>query len=245
MLVRAKRSHLCIADLHLGYELGLVDAGFNLPDQTDAIAKSINSIEVGDNLLLLGDIKHSIPAARKYESYRIAGFIESLSERFSSITIVAGNHDGMLERSLPGEVSFADSKGITISDIGFVHGHGWPSDEVMVSKTLVWGHLHPCIKTLDRMGATVTMKCWLRGRVHPEAIKERYPKLKVEESVVVPSFNHLLVGGPVNEAKESRLSPLTRSSFVVLGEQRAYTLDGVDLGRVSRIAPRGCRAKTR
>ena len=145
LLVRSKQSYLCVADLHLGFEIGLMDAGFNLPDQTDSIARSLSLIDVGDNLLLLGDIKHSIPAARSFESYRITSFLESLSERFSSITVVAGNHDGMIERSLPEAVSFVDSKGIRISDVGFVHGHSWPSEEVMGSKTIVWGHLHPCI----------------------------------------------------------------------------------------------------
>jgi hypothetical protein len=222
-----------------------MDAGFNLPDQTDSIARSLSLIDVGDNLLLLGDIKHSIPAARSFESYRITSFLESLSERFSSITVVAGNHDGMIERSLPEEVSFVDSKGLKISDLGFVHGHSWPSEEVMGCKTLVWGHLHPCIKVLDRMGSAVTMKCWLRGAVHPEAIAKRYPTVKVEESVVMPSFNHLLVGGPVNEKNESALSPLTRSGFISLGEQRAYTIDGLDIGQVSRITGRTSRARTR
>lgn len=238
MLLRSKRSYLCIADLHLGFEIGLMEAGFNLPDQTDAMVRSISSIESGDNLLLIGDIKHSIPAARSFESYRITGFLRSLCDRFSSITIVAGNHDGMLERSLPDGVSFFDSTGIRISDIGFVHGHSWPSEEVMGSKILVWGHLHPCIKVLDRMGSAVTMKCWLKGGVHPEAVAKRYRKVKVEESIVMPSFNHLLVGGPVNEKNESSLSPMTRSGFIVLDEQRAYTLDGVDLGQVSRVGRR-------
>lgn len=245
MLLRGKRSFLCVADLHLGYELSLGDIGFNIPDQTDAILSALTNIDVGDNLLLLGDIKHSIPAARKMESYRITSFLEALSERFSSIIIVAGNHDGMLERSVPEDISFSDSKGISISDIGFAHGHGWPSEDVMNSKLLVWGHLHPSIKTQDRMGASVTIKCWLRGKVHPEAVVKRYPKMNVRESIVAPSFNHLLVGAPVNVENESALSPLTRSGFIVLGEQRAYTLEGIDLGEVSRISGKGRRSKFR
>lgn len=245
MLLRGRRSFLCVADLHLGYELELGQSGFNLPDQTGAMLKALTSIEVGDHLLLLGDIKHSIPAARTIESYRVAGFLESLSERFSSVTIIAGNHDGFLERSVPEGVSFLGSEGIRISDIGFVHGHSWPSEEVMKSKVLVWGHLHPCIKTLDRMGAAIIMKCWLRGQVHPEALTKRFPRTKVAESIVVPSFNHMLMGVPVNEENESKLSPLTRSGFVILNEQRAYTLDGVDLGQISRIALKNRRGKAR
>ena len=243
MLLRGKQSYLCAADLHLGYELGLVEAGFNLPDQTDAILKSLTSIDVGDNLLLLGDIKHSIPAARRIESRRITEFLESLSERFSSITIVAGNHDGMLERLVPDGVRFIGSQGVRIADIGFIHGHSWPSAEIMTSKVLVWGHIHPCIKTVDRMGAAISMKCWLRGPVHREALAKRYERIKVGESIVAPSFNHLLIGAPVNEAKGSGLSPLTRSGFVALGEQRAYTLDGIDLGPVAGMAHKGKRRK--
>lgn len=244
LLLRGRKSFLCVADLHLGYELALGEAGFNLPDQTDAILRTLTSIEVGDNLLLLGDIKHSISAARKYESYRITGFLTSLSERFSSVTIVAGNHDGMLDRSVPEGISLLSSQGLKISDIGFAHGHSWPSDEVMRSEVLVWGHLHPCIRSLDRMGAAVTTKCWLKGRVHPEAIKKRYSRIDVRESIIMPSFNHLLIGAPVNEQNEGNLSPLTRSGFIVLEEQRSYTLDGVDIGQVSRIMQSGKRRKT-
>lgn len=243
MLLRGKQSYLCAADLHLGYELGLIEAGFNLPDQTDAVLKSLTSIDVGDNLLLLGDIKHSIPAARRIESRRIAEFLESLSERFSSITIVAGNHDGMLERSVPESVKFVSSPGVRIADIGFIHGHSWPSEELMSSKVLVWGHIHPCIKTIDRMGAAISMKCWLRGSVHRDALAKRYKRINVAESIVVPSFNHLLIGAPVNEAKGSGLSPLTRCGFVVLSEQRAYTLDGVDLGPVAGMVRKEKRQK--
>jgi hypothetical protein len=236
MKLRAKKSYLCIADLHLGYEFGLRGSGFNIPDQTDTILKAITSIEEGDNLLLLGDIKHSIPSAGGIESYRVSRFLKLLGERFSSVTIVAGNHDGMIERSVPDSVSVIDSSGARISDVGFAHGHGWPSDDVMSARVLVWGHLHPCIRIIDRMGAATSIKCWLKGGVHSEAITERFKNIKVKESVVMPSFNHLLVGSPVNERKESNLSPLTRSGFIKLAEQRAITLEGVDLGPVSILS---------
>lgn len=113
----------------------------------------------------------------------------------------------------------------------------------MKSQTLVWGHLHPCIRMYDRLGAAVSMKCWLRGPVHRELLGNRYERIGVKESIVMPSFNHLLIGTPVNEGAESDLSPFTRSRFVVLGEQRAYTLDGVDIGMVSDLVSKGGRRK--
>jgi len=243
MKLRAKKSYLCVADLHLGYEMGLRDSGFNIPDQTDTILEAITSIDEGDNLLLLGDIKHSIPPEGGMESYRVSRFLRLLGERFSSVTIVAGNHDGMIERSLPDSVSIIGSSGARISDVGFAHGHSWPSEEVMRARTLVWGHLHPCIRIVDRMGAATSIKCWLKGGVHHEAVSKRFKKLGVEESVVMPSFNHLLVGSPVNEGKDSDLSPLTRSGFILLAEQRAFTLDGIDLGLVSMLSKKPGKAR--
>ena len=243
LLVKAKHSYLVIADLHLGYELELRESGFNLPEQTNQILKSILEIERGDNLLMLGDIKHTIPFATKFESIGLFRFMKALSDRFSSITIISGNHDGGLKKVLHDSVNLVSSQGLLLDNLGFVHGHSWPSDAIMQSKTIVWSHIHPSVRLLDRMGAGVTMKCWLRGSAHPDRIRKRYPKARTEESIIIPAFNHLLTGSAVNESSDKTSSPLIRSGFVNLAEQKAYTLEGVELGEIGNL-PRAKKSKS-
>jgi len=241
LLIKGKRSTLCIADLHIGYEMELRESGFNVPDQTGAMLASLIGMEEGDCLFILGDLKHSIPITREGESIRLSRFLRALSERFSEVTLIAGNHDGAVERLLPEGVRFMPPGGTCISSIGLTHGHSWPSDAVMKAKVLVWGHMHPCVRLYDRLGASISMKCWLRGPAHPASLGSRYASVRTEGSIVIPSFNPLLTGTPANEKNRSRLSPLTRSGFILLEEQHGYTLDGVDLGEMSKLTKK--RAK--
>ncbi len=244
-VIRSRKSILCVGDLHLGYELELRESGFNLPDQLGHVLETLINIDAGEQLFILGDLKHTIPFVSRDELADLSRFFSSLQERFPSITIIAGNHDGALERSLPDEVSFIRSQGLRVGSVGFVHGHGWPSEDVMRAKTLLWAHLHPSIRMFDRLGASLSIKCWLRGPVHPEMLKKRYDGLRVTESVIMPAFNHLLIGTPANENPVSDLSPLTRSGFIALEEQHAYTLDGVDLGVLSALSKPDRRRKAR
>lgn len=245
LLIGGRKSTLCIADLHIGYEMELSESGFNIPDQTGAMLDTLIQINEGDNLVILGDLKHSIPIARAGESIRISRFLRTLADRFSEVTMIAGNHDGAVERLLPENVQFIPSGGACISSIGMAHGHSWPSEDVMNAKTLVWGHLHPCVRMYDRLGAVVSLKCWLKGPVHPETLSERYEAVLTEESIIIPSFNHLLTGTPVNEKKTSILSPLMRSGFVMMRDQCGYTLGGVNLGLVSRLPKKRLKGRVR
>jgi|YelNatPaOPRAMG01_1025707.scaffolds.fasta_scaffold13771_4 putative SbcD/Mre11-related phosphoesterase len=235
LLLGMKEKTICIADLHLGYELELRQNGFNIPDQTPRIAKSIVDIEEGDRLLILGDVKHTIPYTTVFESVRLSRFFKLLSERYASVTIVMGNHDGGIRKSIPDEVEVVSSGGLVISSIGLSHGHSWPSREVMKSRILVSGHIHPSLSLRDRLGSRNSIKCWLRGAVHKKPLKKRYSEVNVSETIIMPAYNPLLTGSAVNEGNHCGLSPLLRSKAIVLGEQKAYTLDGTYLGHVSQL----------
>jgi len=235
LILDSKEKTVCIADIHLGYELELRESGFNIPDQTAKIAESIVRIAEGDRLLILGDVKHTIPYATKFESARLSRFFKTLLERYASITVVTGNHDGALRESLPRDVEILPPKGLVVSSIGFSHGHSWPSEDVMRSNTLVIGHIHPALRLKDRLGARNSIKCWLRGKVHKKPLKARYSDVRISETVVMPAYNPLLIGTAVNEEEDYGVSPLLRSKAIVPREQRAYTLDGIYLGRVSDL----------
>lgn len=238
LLASLKDKTICIADLHLGYELELRNSGFNIPDQTAKIAESIVKINEGDRLIILGDVKHTIPFATKFESIRLSRFFKLLQERYSSVTVITGNHDGALRNSLPGDVNIVPAKGLSNSSIGFSHGHSWPSVEVMKSRTLVMGHIHPSLRLKDRLGSRSSIKCWLRGSIHKRPLRKRYRNIGVSEVIIMPAYNPLLTGTAVNEEGDYGVSPLLRSRAIALEEQKVYTLDGVCLGRVSNLQNR-------
>jgi len=243
ILISSRKSTLCVADLHIGYELELREGGFNIPPQIDNILQDITGIDEGDHLLILGDLKHTVTGARRRERFELAHFFRSLRERFSSISVVMGNHDGGLDRDLPDGIVAIRPTGVRIGTIGLAHGHCWPSEDVVKAKTLLWGHLHPSLRMTDRLGGSVNIKCWLRGGTSPEKLGRRYKCIDVRESIVIPAFNRLLVGSPVNENAKPDLSPLTRSGYIDISEQEAYTLEGVRLGTVQSLVRGGKRRR--
>ena len=54
------------------------------------------------------------------------------------------------------------------------------------------------------------------------------------EVIVVPSFNDLLGGYPINR-KFEMISPIFKSGIVDLGESEIYLLDGTYLGKLKEL----------
>jgi hypothetical protein len=67
-----------------------------------------------------------------------------------------------------------------------------------------------------------------------EAFRERYDvEVSAPQVVIVPTFNDLMGGLPVNsETPKSLLGPLFRSGAVEIDDFDVYLLDGTFLGRV-------------
>ena len=124
---------LVIGDLHIGVESHLRSKGFHLTSHTsdmhDAILEAAD--DDVDRLIVIGDVKDSVPGSTKQEYREIPDFFESLFERFGIIDVVRGNHDTNIEEFLPGRVKLRPATGLRIDDVGFVHGHTWPSQDVM------------------------------------------------------------------------------------------------------------------
>ena len=91
------------------------------------------------------------------------------------------------------------------------------------------GHEHPTALFKDGVGAHMSEPCWVRGRFN-EVTDERYETLP-EEFIVVPAFNRLLGGSPVNVVGSELLGPMMNSELLDLENAHLYTLDGIDLGR--------------
>ena len=116
---------LVIGDLHIGVESHLRSKGFHLVSHTSDMHDAILDAADDDvtRLIVIGDVKDSVPGSTKQEYREIPDFFESLFERFDMIDVVRGNHDTSIEEFLPGTVKIRPATGLRLGDVGFVHGH--------------------------------------------------------------------------------------------------------------------------
>jgi uncharacterized protein len=219
------------ADLHVGIEEELERRGFRVPDQTDrtiARLKALVADRKPDGLILLGDVKHQVPYAEKWEKRKVFRLLAELSAVLP-VTIISGNHDGGIESMAPEKVRRVGS--LAVGDVGLVHGHSWPPEKLMRCKTLVLAHTHPSVLLCDERGRPVTEACWLRAKMSARKAKEHY-KPPFPEIILMPAFTDLRGGCPVNERGGRLLGPLFRNGLVNVEAAQVYLTDGTFLGSV-------------
>jgi len=231
---------LVIADLHIGISYELYRSGINIPSQVKEMKKTIieliNQIKA-KVLVLLGDVKHDVPGISIQEMREIPKFLEELSKRIK-VEIVLGNHDTFLKELLP-ERKLHSSKGFKIGKFGFNHGHTWPSKELLKCDYLITSHIHPTIQFEDKFGYRILEPVWIKSKIDQKKIKEKYKIKKTGklEVVIMPAFNRLLGGVPVNVKKMSNelLGPLLKNNFIDMDNAEIYLLDGTYLGKLKSL----------
>jgi putative SbcD/Mre11-related phosphoesterase len=228
---------IVIGDLHIGVESHLRTKGFHLPSRTSAMMNDLLEIS-GDatRLIVLGDVKDSVPGSTKQEYAEIPDFFHKMLERFDIVDVVVGNHDTQIEEFLPKHVNIHPATGLRIDDVGFVHGHTWPSADVMSSRALIMAHNHPTVMFRDGVGKRTTEQCWFRAAFTDA--KSNYAE-RPEEVMMIPSFNRLLGGSPVNVREEGFLGPLMNSELIDIDDGKVFLLDGVCLGRRKNLIVQG------
>ena len=231
--------YLIITDLHIGVESHLRSKGFHLTSHTDDMFDSIIDAtqEVCSRIIVIGDVKDSVPGSSKQEYREIPRFFDRLLEHFDSVDVVRGNHDTGIEEFLPGHVGIHPASGMKIEGIGLIHGHTWPSDEVMSSDVLVMGHDHPAIMFRDGVGRQTTEPCWVKGRFTATS-SERYHRLP-GSFIIVPAFNRMLGGSPVNIMDEPLLGPILNSGLLDLDNATVHLLDGINIGKRADLMIKG------
>lgn len=234
LVLKGRKKWVCVADLHIGIEVQLRAAGFNIPSQMPKMLEDLEKLASrGDHLLILGDLKHRIPSVGFREDKEINGLLKGLGNYYDELIVAVGNHDGGLSSVLPADVRSVSGHGSRLEDLGFFHGHVWPSKEAMGSRRLLMAHMHPSIQLTDSIGSRTNEKCWVRAGLREEAVRRKYGSCP-EEIVVMPAFNPLLTGTPINAKPGRYMGPLFRNSLVDEQTMRAYLLDGTDMGYTSR-----------
>ncbi len=266
LLRRRDERVVVVGDLHIGWEVTLAQQGIHIPSQTGKMLQRLKAIlekERPSRLIMLGDVKHSVTGAELEEWRDVPEFFEDLLELVPIIQVVVGNHDGNLEPLTPSKVELLASSGVALwGRFGLLHGHAWPSPEILGCETLILGHLHPAVTLRDALGYRLTKPAWVMASCDPKkllrgtlkaagvpikgdlekALAERFHlKLAATRCVFVPPFNDFLGGRPVNSKKiedthaGERLGPVLRSGAVDMDEAEVHLLDGTYLGRVKQL----------
>ncbi len=229
-----EESILCAGDLHIGLEDEYADRGVHMPSQTMRMRDELRDIAEGSvRLVLLGDIKHKVPGTSEQEHSELPMFFDALRSTFDDIDVARGNHDVGIENMAFSGVHIHPASGFVIEDVGFVHGHVWPSNQVMAAKTLIMAHNHPAILFRDGVGNLMTERCWLRCRFTEHALSH-YTEVP-EEAIIVPSLNPSLKGSPINLTGGKLLGPLLSEKMIDLDNSEVFLLDGIHLGKVKNL----------
>jgi putative SbcD/Mre11-related phosphoesterase len=266
LIKTGKTKTLIIADLHLGWEMALRDKGIYVPSQSSKILQKLVGVlskYKPDTLLILGDVKYTVTAAKPGEWHDIPAFLTELKNYVKNIVIVRGNHDANLEPLLPEDIPLLPATGTIVGDVGLFHGHKWPSPMLLKCKTIIMGHIHPVTVFRDPSGFKIARQVWMKAKCDThqlsktllqkqrikiegtpeETIKKQYNfKPRTTKLFIMPSFNDFLGGSPINETKLRKkeqtptiIGPVLRSEAVDLDNSEIYLLDGTYLGTLIQL----------
>ncbi|HWQ18453.1 MAG TPA: metallophosphoesterase [Methanotrichaceae archaeon] len=237
LLVEGDKRVLVAADIHLGLEHELWLGGASIPSQTGKLLKRLRShiseIEP-DRLVLLGDVKHNVPRTSWQERVEVPKFLKSLSE-LVEVDLVPGNHDSGIADLATEGTRIRSPSGYKLDDVGYFHGHTWPDSDLFKAGVLVAGHLHPSMRLVDTLGYSHSERAWSRGPLSAEVVAGQYGEIQtLPEIIVVPAFNWLCGGLPLNAIDEENEDRGPLLKMMDLDHTRAYMMDGTDLGKVGQ-----------
>lgn len=223
---------LVVADYHAGIERTFrrdgIEVSSRAEERREALLDLLDESDP-DRLVFLGDLGTHIGQPDGSELEELMDLEHHLT---LPVTLVPGNHDGLLGDVLEFEV--VDGSGIRLGDVGFVHGHSWPGQEPLEADVLAVGHEHPCVRLEDEVGGSRIERVWLRGDLDPAPF-EGHVRDTVDgpsELIVFPAFNALGGGTWVNVEGQEFLSPFLPEGAPTAD---AYLLDGTRLGRFDEV----------
>jgi metallophosphoesterase superfamily enzyme len=161
---------LVIADLHIGIESDLDVHGVHIPSQgRGRLDRVMACIGEGrpDLVLLLGDVKHSVPLTSRQEYRELPALLQEIRSR-APLRVVPGNHDGGIERFLQ-DGELLPMRGALVDGVGYLHGHTYP-DPALLGHLLVIGHHHPMVALRDEVGCALRDRAYLLASVDEECL---------------------------------------------------------------------------
>ncbi|MEM3396378.1 MAG: metallophosphoesterase [Thermoplasmata archaeon] len=222
---------VAIADTHIGVEFHLKKAGFAV--QSNAAMYAEQAVSVGKEydakiLVHLGDVKHTIGRSSPAEQRQVINFFKILGTWFKKVIVIKGNHDGGL--ALPDAIEVC--KSFTHEGVGFLHGHCYPEQRLRACKSIVCGHVHPCIKFKDGLGRQKSYRCWLVANVN-RAFREKFGLEKARKLFVMPAASDFVGMREINNLALNGF--LVSWQYMNQKKSEFYLFDGTFLGSMEHL----------
>ncbi len=159
-LLLPEENVLVVADMHLGCEAALEYEGLSLPRvQTGRLTQYMSEL-IHDfqpsKVVVAGDLKHNFSRNLQQEWQDVKRFVELLKD-MAPLEVVKGNHDnylGLILREYGAKLRPLD---MAVGKVRVVHGHSGHR----TNGPTVMGHIHPSIRLMDDVGASVKDQCFL------------------------------------------------------------------------------------
>ncbi len=236
LVVTGEERFLVVADLHFGIEADLAAHGLHFRSRSKARLKRLLGIvdRVNpDGLVLLGDIKHSIPSVTRQEFFELPRILEALRDRVP-LRVFPGNHDIGIERYLrPGEIRAKE--GEVIDGVGYLHGHMYPSP-ALAGHLMIAGHHHPLLSLRDEVGCALQSPAYLRAGVDTATLGMGVTRESGSPARVLfmPAFNEI-AGYDILQIIRNPTSPLSRN--IIADDTEIILADGTLIGPLHALIP--------
>ncbi|MFX1318289.1 MAG: metallophosphoesterase [Promethearchaeota archaeon] len=256
ILYEEPRRVLVVADLHIGYERTLFKQEFYSTNLTLQIIQQIRQLvkkQRPTEIIILGDLKHSIQDFSKQEFQQVAQLLFDLQQQ-AAVTIVRGNHDADLELVTPDDTQIVSAAGFSLrfksNQVYFLHGHAYPSADILSCDSLLMGHIHPAV-SISKLKERVSIhRVWMRtkwnstiiealksclGEIHFQKEPRIVQRLLRMNVLVIPAYNSLLQGHILNKEPLNMFlgSPLFR--HLSLEDAEIVMLDHTPLGTLKQL----------
>lgn len=234
LVVTAEERHLVVADLHFGIEADLAMHGLHFRSRSRArLERLLKIIDQSDpdSLVLLGDIKHSIPTLTRQEYYELPRILGALRDRVP-LHVFPGNHDIGIERYCKSD-EIRPKDGAVIDGVGYLHGHMYPSP-YLGGHLIIAGHHHPLLSLNDEVGCALQSPAYLRAGLDMEQLGLLEPEAPDLPTRVLfmPSFNEI-AGYDILQIVKNPTSPLSR--HIRQDDAEVILADGTYIGPLRSV----------
>lgn len=236
LVIEGESRLLIVADLHFGIEADLAAHGLHFKSRSayrlEHLLKTIDTADP-DLLVILGDLKHSIPPLTRQEYYELPGILQAIRSRIP-LKVFPGNHDTGIERYLL-KPELQPKDGTVLDGVGFLHGHMYPSPQLS-GHLIVVGHHHPLLSLKDEVGCAIQTPAYLRAGLDEKGLGLDIHQKNSSPSRVLfmPAFCEI-AGYDILQIIKKPFSPVSR--FMKKDEAEIILADGTYIGPIRSLQP--------
>jgi hypothetical protein len=239
LLVCRTRKVLVAADLHIGIESDLALHGLHFRSRShDRMKRVLACVEESDPdlLVLLGDVKHTVPLTTRQEYRELPGILEELRKSLP-LRVLPGNHDSGISRFLREDELLA-REGALIDGTGYLHGHTYP-DPSLSGHLIVSGHHHPMVTLKDEVGCSLRAPAYLLADVDERCLRMNAAGEEASRQtrvLFIPALNEL-AGYDIGRTVREPFSPLSRCMRT--DDSEVFLADGTFIGPLATLEDYG------